>query len=95
MKKGPKSKKNWDSRKRAVVGRACNEKAPVDVIEFESAGRAAQWIIDNGLSKTERRQTVSSSITSTIKGREQRKSQHKDGKAMVRNEAYGFHWEYK
>ena len=94
MKKGPKNKKNWDTRKRAVIGRACNEKAPVDVIEFESAGKAAQWIIDNGLSKSDIRTTVSSSITSTIKGRENRKPQ-KGRKAMKRNEAYGFHWEYK
>lgn len=95
MSKGPISGKTWSSKKRAVIGRACNDKAPVDMIEFESAGKAAQWIINNGLSKTERRQTVASAITSTIKGREQRKSQHKDGRVMVRNEAYGFHWEYK
>ena len=101
MNKGPKNGKNWDSKKRAVVATPIYDYTKqYGVLEFESAGKAAQWVIDNniptskGKETSKRRTTVASSITSTIKGRENRTIANKS-RTATRKEAYGFAWAYK
>ena len=89
---GPKNGKKWDSRKRAVIGTPINDNTSYyGVVAFESAGKAAEFIIENDLSKSKVKTTVSSSITSALKGRENRDLT----KVRIRTEAYGFRWEYK
>ena len=89
---GPKNGKKWDSRKRAVIGTPVNDNTSYyGVVAFESAGKAAEFIIENDLSVSKVKSTVSSSITSALKGRENRDTT----KVRIRTEAYGFRWEYK
>ena len=79
-------------RAKAVIGKTTDGRMSV---EFDSAHDAARWLIEHNFTTTTRIETPAASITSAIKGRESRKSCHKDNSAMVRNEAYGFNWSYK
>lgn len=65
------------------------------VMEFESTHAAARWLISCGVPTTKNVGTVSCSITSSLKGRESRKSTRINKNPMARTEAYGFIWTYK
>lgn len=64
-----------------------------EVVHFDSTRDAAKWIIETQQSSSSIISTVSSSITSALKGRENRKPTGKKD-SMIRTQAYGYKWRY-